>query len=79
VKRALRAIGGVPLMSRAPSTFRESELRAIEAAGKKAASVEIKPGRIKIRLKNDTGTDNHDTSGNATNETNEWDEKYGEH
>ena len=70
-------------MSRAPSTFRESDvkraLRAIEAAGKKAASVEIKPGRIKIRLKNDTGTDNHDTSGSATNETNEWDEKYGKH
>ena len=70
-------------MSRAPSTFRESDvkraLRAIEAAGKKAASVEIKPGRIKIRLKNDTGTDNHDTNESATNETNEWDEKYGKH
>jgi hypothetical protein len=70
-------------MSRAPSTFRESDvkraLRAIEAAGKKAASVEIKSGRIKIRLKNGTGTDNHDTGGSATNETSEWDEKYGKH
>jgi hypothetical protein len=70
-------------MSRAPSTFRESDvkrvLRAIEAAGKKAASVEIEDGRIKIRLENDTGADNHDTSGNAIDETNEWDEKYGQH
>jgi hypothetical protein len=70
-------------MSRAPSTFRESDvkraLRAIEAAGKKAASVEIEDGRIKIRLKNGTGADNYDTSGNVTNETSEWDEKYGQH
>ena len=76
-------VEGGALMSRAPSTFRESDLkralRAIEAAGKKAASVEIEAGRIRIKLKNGTGTDNHDTSGNATNETNEWDEKYGEH
>ena len=70
-------------MSRAPSTFRERDvkraMRAIEAAGQKAVSVEIEPGRIKIRLKNDTGTDNHDTKGSATNETKEWDEKYGKH
>ena len=41
-------------MSRAPSTFRESDvkraLRAIEAAGNKAESIEIEAGRIKIRL-----------------------------
>ena len=60
-------------MSRAPSTFRESDvkraLRAIEAAGKKAASVEIEDGRIKIRLKNDTGADNHEPD----QDVNEWD------
>ena len=70
-------------MSRAPSTFRESDvkraLRAIEAAGTKAESIEIEAGRIKIRLKNNTGTDDHDTSGSVTNEINEWDEKYGKH
>jgi hypothetical protein len=63
-------------MSRAPSTFRESDVkrarRAIETAGKKAASVEIEDGRIKIRLENDTGADNHDISGNAM-------KKYGQH
>ena len=49
-------------MSRAPPTFRESDvkraLRAIEAAGKKAESVEIGDGCIKIRLKNGTVADN---------------------
>ena len=43
-------------MSRAPSTFRESDLkravRAIEAAGKKVTVVEIEDGRIKIKIKN---------------------------
>jgi hypothetical protein len=70
-------------MSRAPSTFRESDvkraLRAIEAAGKKAASVEIEPGRIKIQIENDTGADNRDVGTGAPNETVEWDEKYGKH
>jgi hypothetical protein len=60
-------------MSRASSTFRESDvkraLRAIEAAGKKAASVEIEDGRIKIRLKNGTSADNHEPD----QEPNEWD------
>ena len=70
-------------MSRAPSTFRASDvkraLQAVEAAGKKAASIEIEAGRIKIGLQSDTGPDNHGTNASATNETNEWDEKYGEH
>jgi hypothetical protein len=68
-------------MGRAPSTFRETDLkralRAIEAAGQKATSVEIEPGRIKIQLKNDTDAANRDTRGSVTNETKEWDEKYG--
>lgn len=68
-------------MSRAPFTFRVSDvkraLRAIEAAGQKAASVEIESGTIKIKLKNDNGADHHDIRGCVANETQDWDEKYG--
>lgn len=64
-------------MSRAPSTFRESDLkravRAIEAAGKKVTAVEIEDGRIKIKIKNGNDAaaddDNNSDNGNA----NPWD------
>jgi hypothetical protein len=61
-------------MSRALSNFRESDvkraLRAIEAAGKIADSVELTDGHVKITLKKGTGTDNHDPN----QDVNEWDD-----
>jgi hypothetical protein len=61
-------------MGHGPSSFKESDvrraLRAIEAAGKKVASVEIEDGRIKITIKNGNGADdNIDDTAN----TNPWD------
>jgi hypothetical protein len=64
-------------MSRAPSTFRESDLkravRAIEAAGKKVTAVEIEDGRIKIKIKkgNDAAADDDNNSDNGN--ANPWD------
>ena len=70
-------------MSRAPSTFRETDLkralRGIEAAGQKATAVEIEDGRIKIKLKDGVGADDNDGNDNAMNDTSEWDKKYGQH
>jgi hypothetical protein len=71
-------------MSRAPSSFRETDvkrlLRAIEAAGKKAATVEIEGGCIKIKISNaaddKAGGNAMDVNGN---DTSEWDQKYGQH
>jgi hypothetical protein len=66
-------------MSRAPSTFRESDvkraLRAIENAGHKAASVVIEDGRIEIKLKNGkaVAASNNDNHANDT-DANPWDE-----
>ncbi len=65
-------------MSRAPSTFREVDLkralRGIKNAGETAEAVEIKGDCIKIKIKNGkeavitTDTDTDDTN------TNPWDE-----
>jgi hypothetical protein len=66
-------------MGRGPCNFRESDLkralRAIEAAGQKAASVVIEDGHIEIKLKNGKAADdsNHTDDKNDDN-TNPWDE-----
>ena len=61
-------------MSRAPSTFKETDvkrlLRAIEAAGNKVASVEIDGVKIRIRNGNAAASNNDDN----INTNNPWDE-----
>jgi hypothetical protein len=57
-------------MSRMPSNFRESDLKkavkAIEAAGRKVAAVEIEDGRIiRIKLKIGNGADDDNTEDNT--------------
>ncbi|MGV7216050.1 hypothetical protein [Bradyrhizobium sp. UFLA05-112] len=69
-------------MSRVRSSFRENDvkraLRAIEAAGQKAESLEIEGGCLKIKIQNVNDAD-EGTSENRMNETDEWDAKYGQH
>ncbi|MGM4958125.1 hypothetical protein [Bradyrhizobium sp. 604_D8_N2_3] len=52
-------------MSRAPSSFRETDVkrivRALEAAGKEVASVEMEDGRIKFKLKDGSDAADDDT------------------
>jgi hypothetical protein len=59
-------------MGQGPCNFRESDvkrvLRAIEAAGKKVASVEIEDGRIKFTIRNGNGADD-----NNDDNANPWD------
>ena len=67
-------------MSRAPSSFRETDIkravRALEAAGKQVDAVEIADGRIKIKIRNGgNGADDNDDN----DKTSEWDDKYGDH
>jgi hypothetical protein len=61
-------------MGHRPSNFKESDvkrlLRAIAAAGKKVASVEIEDGRIKITIKNSNSATADD---NNNDNTNPWD------
>jgi hypothetical protein len=65
-------------MSRAPSTFRETDvrrlLRAIEAAGKKAGAVEMVKGGVRIMIR-----DSDDVVIVDNNDSSEWDKKYGSH
>jgi hypothetical protein len=65
-------------MSRAPSSFRETDvkraIRAIERAGKKAGAVEmVKGGVVRITIKDSDEVVPVDT------DSSEWDEKYGAH
>ena len=68
-------------MSRAPSTFRESDLkravRGVEAAGKKAVAAEIEGGVIRIMLED--GNKVVVMKPGVTDDSSEWDEKYGSH
>jgi hypothetical protein len=63
-------------MARGPATFRQQDvtraLKATVAAGIEVARVEIDARRGKIIIVTGTNTD-------ADVDTNEWDEKYGEH
>jgi hypothetical protein len=66
-------------MSRAPSSFRETDVKravkAVEAAGKEVETVEIdKDGRIKITTRNGKCA-----AGQSDKSDNEWDQKYGQH
>jgi hypothetical protein len=60
-------------MRRAPSSFREADvrraLRAIAGAGKTATAVEIEGGVIKIKIKDGDNV----TINNTTDGTNPWD------
>jgi hypothetical protein len=72
-------------MSRARSSFKETDvkrlLRAIEAAGQKAATVEIEGGCIKIKIMDGNAADDK-AGGDAMdvniNDSAEWDQKYGQ-
>jgi hypothetical protein len=68
-------------MSRAPSTFRETNVkravRAIEAAGKSVRGVRFEKNGFTVLT--DPGKDNNENAMNETNDTHEWDEKYGQH
>ena len=68
-------------MSRAPSDFRETNVkravRAVEAAGKSVRGVRFDKDGFTVLtgpVENDSGN-----AMNETNGTNEWDEKYGQH
>lgn len=64
-------------MSRAPSSFRETDvkrlLRAIESAGKKPGAVEMVSGGVRITIKDS------DEQVPVNIDSSEWDEKYGQH
>ena len=71
-------------MSRAPSTFRESDIkrapRAVDAAGKEAEAVEIEDGRIKIKLKpGKRAADNNDHDNTDNINTNPWHPRWSTH
>jgi hypothetical protein len=71
-------------MSRAPSTFRESDVkravRAIEAAGQSVSGVRFgKDGFTVLTGPSENNSENAMSETDETNNANEWDEKYGQH
>ena len=74
-------------MSRAPSTFREGDVkravRAVTAAGQLVSGVRF--GKDGFTVLTGPAENNHGNAMNETDETNdtndanEWDEKYGQH
>ncbi len=71
-------------MSRAPSTFRESDVkravRAIEAAGQSVSGVRFgEDGFTVLTGPPEIKSENAMNKMGETNNTNEWDEKYGQH